>query len=88
MSRLDNKFKKQYLDYLDFEKNKKENPFDEDGEMSQDMLECEEVLIQYLGLDEFQKIADGKIELIIGAMQQFEKNKWRRKIHFEKYNNQ
>lgn len=81
MSEFDNELKRQYLDYLDFERNRKENPFDEDGSIKLDILECEGVLIEYLGLDEFQKIADGKIELIIGAMRQFEKNKSARKEH-------
>ena len=44
-------------------------------EKRQEIDECEDILIAYMGLDEFKKLSGDNLNMIIGAMQEYAENK-------------
>mgnify|MGYP003110836217 CR=1 FL=1 len=65
----------EYLENIAFNKTKLYNENTEATKQQEDVNVCKDVLIAYMGLDEFKKLSKDNLNMIIGAMQEHAQNK-------------
>ena len=67
--------KREYLENLAFEKSELYNEHLKELDRQQDSDECENILIAYMGLDDFKNLSENNISDIIDAMKEYTENK-------------
>ena len=66
---------REHAENLAFEKAELYNEHLKELEQQQEIDECEDVLIAYMGLDEFKKLSKDNLDMIVGAMQEYAENR-------------
>ena len=75
MSRLQEKYQREHAENLAFDKAELYNEHLKELDRQQESDECEDILIAYMGLDEFKKLSGDNLNMIVGAMQEYAENK-------------
>jgi len=71
MSRLQEKYQREYAENLAYQKAELYHEHLLEIEKQQEIDECEGTLIAYMGLDEFKKLSNDNISNIVGAMREY-----------------
>ena len=75
MSRLQEKYQREYAENLAYQKAELYHEHLQEIEKQQEIDECEGTLIAYMGLEEFKKLSKDNLSMIVGAMQEYAENK-------------
>ena len=66
---------REHAENLAFDKAELYNEHLKELDRQQESDECEDILIAYMGLDDFKKLSKDNLNMIIGAMQEYAENK-------------
>ena len=73
MNRLE-KYQREAAEYLADKKAELYNEHLEAVKEEEEITECEDTLIGYMGLDEFKKLSKDNLNMIVGAMREYAEN--------------